>query len=176
MRKHGGCNLLTPELTKLEVRYPDTFGLGFYDGDELTHHIYIKASEVQHGPYSVRWMCYRDYEQFLELLGLLKSLGDQVRLVHMREPPEIQLQDLLDKPFKRRQITKDSKFQNRMRATAYWQMRILDLEGCMDKTELPCDDEVRFNLKLEDPIEDKLDGDTSWDGLSGEYTVTIGPG
>ena len=45
-------------------------------------------------------MAYQTGEQFLELMALLRSLGDQVRLVRMNEPPGIQLQDLMIQPFK----------------------------------------------------------------------------
>ena len=35
-------------------------------------------------------------EQFTELLALIRSLGDQVKMVTLREPPGIQWQDLID--------------------------------------------------------------------------------
>jgi len=80
------------------------------------------------------------------------SSGNQVRLVRMREPPGIQFQDLLDQPFKRRQVSEKAKFETVIRATAYWQMRICDLMGCLARTHLR-GGEVRFNLALHDGIE-----------------------
>ena len=77
----------------------------------------------------------------------------------------IQLQDLIEQPFKHRQITAKSKFETNMRASAYWQARICDLEACLAKTNLP-GDSVRFNLDLDDPIEHFLQ-DTSWQGIGG---------
>jgi hypothetical protein len=176
LRGHGGCNLLSPEITRGEMMWGKScFGLGYYDGpdDELTHHLWCKA-EGQRGPYSINWMSYQTTEQFLELMALLRNLGDQVRLVRMCEPPGIQLQDMLQQPFKHRQMTEKSKFEGRMRASAYWQMRICDLPGCLEQTHLRCD-ELRFNLKLTDPIERYLDDDTPWRGVGGDYVVALGP-
>jgi len=129
---------------------------------------------VDNGPYFVRWMAYRSREEFLELLALLKSLGDQVHSVTMWEPPEIQLQDLLRKPFKARRITKHSPHENRMTASAYWQGRILNLADCMEQTHIP-GETVRFNLVLRDPIDRLLGEDSSWRGIGGEYVLFLGP-
>lgn len=175
LRGHGGCNLLSPEITRAEMMWAKSgFGLGYYDGPkgELTHHVWCKA-EGEHGPYSVYWMSYQTANQFLELMALLRNLGDQVRLVKMREPPGIQLQDMLQQPFKHRQMTEKSKFEGRMHASAYWQMRMCDLLGCLERTHLRCD-ELRFNLKLADPIERYLDDDTPWRGVGGDYVVALG--
>ena len=71
-----------------------------------------------------------DPEQFMELMGLICSLGDQVKVVKMDEPPGIQLQDLVRQPIKARTVSRDSKFQLGMHALSYFQYRILDLSGC----------------------------------------------
>ncbi len=176
-RRHGSCNLTPPELTRAEMLWTKNgFGLGYCDGPngELTHHFWCRAGEVESGPYSIEWMTFRTSDQFLELMALIKTLGDQVRLVSMREPQGIQLQDLLDCPFKQRQMSEKSKFESRMRAEATWQMRINDLPGCMARTHLP-GDTVRFNLKLNDPIGKFLDEDAPWRGITGEYVVALGP-
>ena len=176
MKDHGNITLLTPKGTKAEMDIvKNSFGLGYFDGPDggLTHHIYFGVKSVERGPYWVMWMAYQNYDQYRELLGLMKNLGDQVRLIHMPEPHDIQLQDLIDKPFKRRQITEKSKFEHKMTATAWWQMRILDLERCIERTHLKGDD-VKFNLELEDPIERLFDDDAPWKGISGEYIVTFG--
>ena len=91
----------------------------------------------------------------------------------MREPPGIQLQDLLDRPFKLRRVTNKSSFENRAGAEAYWQMRICDLRKCLEQTHLR-GGETRFNLKLTDPIENLLDTDAAWRGVAGDYVVALG--
>jgi len=176
-RGHGGCNLLPSKLTKADMMWTDNgFGLGYFDGPhgELTHFIWGGAKEVEHGPYRLEFMAYQTGEQFLELMALLKSMGDQVRLVRLHEPRDIIFQDLIVQPFKHRQVTEKSTFEMGIRAAAYWQMRICDLHGCLEHTHLR-GDTVRFNLTLEDPIATVLDPKTSWRGVGGEYIVTLGP-
>jgi len=177
LRGHGGLNFHATAMTAPEVRWSEkAFGLGYCDGPsgELTHHVWITVDDIESGPYRVAWMAYRDYGQLLELLALVKSLGDQVRLVTMQEPQGIQLQDLLDRPFKHRQITEKSKFESRARAEAYWQMRICDVAKCLAETHLR-GEEARFNLRLSDPIAELLGEELSWRGVGGEYVVTLGP-
>ncbi|MBN1262167.1 MAG: GNAT family N-acetyltransferase [Anaerolineae bacterium] len=174
---HGGLNFLPPEITRSEMMHTKGgFGLGFFDGPEgeLTHHLWMGGSDTEHGPYSVWWMSYQTGDQLLELMALLRGLGDQVRLVWMREPPNVQLQDFLKQPFRFRQLTEKSKFENRMNASAYWQMRINDVLGCISRTYLRCKT-VRFNLQLTDPIEQYLDKGEPWRGVGGRYVVTLGP-
>jgi len=177
MRAHGSCHVLPPEITRTGMMTArNGFGFGFSDagGSELTHHLWCSAREPEHGPYQVFWTAYRNWGQFLELMGLIRSLGDQVRLVSMREPPGIQLQDLLNRPFAQRRAREAAKFETKVRAVAYWQMRICDLAGCLAHTHLD-GDTLRFNLALDDPISDYLDTDAAWRGLSGQYVVTLGP-
>jgi hypothetical protein len=174
-RGHGGANIHPPELTRAELGWTENgFGLGYNDGPngELTHYIWCRA-KGEHGPYWVYFMAYQNTDQFLELMALIKNLGDQIRQVWMREPGGIQLQDLLIQPFRYRQLTESGKFENRARASAYWQLRICDLQGCLAQTHL-WSDELRFNLKLSDPIEKYLDDDAPWRGISGKYVVTLG--
>jgi predicted acetyltransferase len=176
LRGHGAANYLSPAVTELEVRWPDKgFGLGYCDGPngELTHHFWCDADNFEHGPYNIRWLTYQTREQFLELMALIKSLRDQVHAVRMREPQGIQLQDLLDRPFRRYQITEKSRFENRMSAYAFWQIRVLDLPACLAHTRLPAG-ETRFNLHLTDPVEDLLDQEAPWRGAAGDYLVTLG--
>ena len=176
IRRHGSCNIDSPELTRADMQWGENgFGLGYADDSgELTHHLWCTAKEAEHGPYSVFWTAYRTREEFLELLGLLRSFEDQIRSVELREPPGIQLQDLLRKPFKSRQITRRSPHENRMTASAYWQVRILDLPGCLSRTSLDAE-RVRFNLVLSDPIAPYLEDGSPWRGVAGEYVVEVGP-
>jgi len=176
LRAHGSCNL-PPAFTRAEMIWSKNgFGLGYKEGDggELSHHVWLSAEGGEPGPYHVLWLAYGDAGQFLELMALIKSLGDQVRLVRIIEPPGIQMQDLLRRPFQLRTATQKSKFENTMRAAAYWQMRILDLPACLEVTKLR-GDELRFNLALADPIADLLPADAPWRGVAGDYVVTLGP-
>ncbi|RLC89874.1 MAG: hypothetical protein DRI37_02955 [Chloroflexi bacterium] len=177
LRGHGALNLFPTALSRSEMIWTtEGFGLGYYDGPsgELTHHLWLNNGAKENGPYNVRWSSYQTYDQFLELLALLKSLGDQVRLVRLREPQGIQLQDFLKQPFRFRQLTEKAKYENVMKATAYWQMRINDLPACLAKTRLR-GETLRFNLRLTDPIAHYLDEDAPWRGVGGEYRVTLGP-
>jgi hypothetical protein len=177
-RGHGACNLLPAHVTRAEMLWGSkAFGLGYYDGPdgELTHHAWFSTREVESGPYSVHWTAYQTWDQFLELMALIRNLGDQVHLVRMREPGEIQLQDLIEQPFKQRAMSDKSKFSSGIRTSAYWQVRICDLVGCMENTCLRSREEVRFNLVLSDPIQRLLGEDAPWRGIGGNYVVTLGP-
>lgn len=175
-RGHGSCNVIPPEATHAEMaRDKKAFGLGYCDGPkgELTHFVWIYQENPGYGPYNVLSAVWQTGGQFLELMAILKSFGDQVHLVELDEPAGIQLQDLLRQPFKNRAISKQSKFENRCSSCAYWQMRMLDLSGCMALTHLPCAD-LRFNIRLTDPVETLLDQSAPWRGISGDYLITLG--
>jgi len=177
LRGHGACNLEAPQITRAEMLWSrNGFGLGYADGanGELTHHLWCSAKNVEDGPYRVLWLAYRTREEFLELLALLKTLGDQVRLIKLCEPSGIQLQDFLKTPIKMLQVTEKSKYESRIQAIAYWQARICDLPACLKRTRLS-GESVRFNLVLSDPIEQFLDDDAPWRGIGGTYVVTLGP-
>ena len=177
-RGHGGCNLIAPGITRAEMLWSrNGFGLGYIDLDNglLTHHFWGSASPGESGPYRIKWMSYRSRDEFLELMALLKNLGDQIHLLKLSEPPGIQLQDLLSKPFKMRRISRQSPFESNMRASAYWQIRICNLAGCLEKTHLGGSDPIRFNLALTDPVERFLPADAPWRGIGGKYTITLGP-
>ncbi|MCE5260183.1 MAG: hypothetical protein LLG44_14165 [Chloroflexi bacterium] len=176
LRGHGACTLLPALSTKCEmIEHPGNSGLGYTDGPDgsLSHFIWLGASDIEHGPYNVRMMAYQNGQQFLELLALLKDLSDQFYGVRMREPYGIQMQDFLQQPFKNYRTTNNSPFEHFNRASAYWQMRILDLAGCLRNTHLPGVN-LRFNLTLQDPITPLLPADQAWRGVGGEYTVTLG--
>lgn len=177
LRRHGTCSVTPPEMTQADMLWSDNgFGLGYIDAasGELTHHFWCSTKAVGNGPYTIRWMSYQTKEELLELLALIKQLGDQVHSVKLYEPPGIQLQDFLNQPFKAREITSKSQHENRMSASAYWQARIIDLPGCLEQTRLP-GDTVRFNLVLTDPVERFFDKENRWSGAAGDYIVTLGP-
>ncbi len=175
-RVHGNATLFSEKLTKADMEWSKKgFGLGYMDsdGENLTHHFWCGYVSGENGPYTVNWMCYRDYFELLELLALIRNLGDQVSLVRLSEPSAIQLQDLLKTPFRQMRRTRNSKFETSHKAYAYWQMRICDMEACMGKTHLPSPD-ISFNLKVTDPIEKYLDTTERWRGVAGDHTITLG--
>ena len=176
-RGHGSCTLSAAAVTRGDlIRTPNGFGLGYFDdsGRELTHFLWYSAGDGEHDPYRVTKLAWRRPEQFLELMALLKGLADQVDLIRMREPQGIQLQDLLDRPFRQRRVTSKSPSENANQAWAYWQVRMCDLPGCVAKTRLSgrgC----TFNLTLTDPIAAHLPANHPWRGVAGEYVVHLGP-
>ncbi|MBT5873967.1 MAG: GNAT family N-acetyltransferase [Candidatus Latescibacteria bacterium] len=176
MRGHGGCNLLPVEVTKAELGWNEReFGLGYCDGpDGALSHFFWVIGKDESGPYHIKFLAYQTYGQLMELLALLKSLGDQIRLVSLVEPADIQLQDLVRQPFRGRTVTARTEYEQHLRANAYWQMRICDMPGCLEKTHLP-GETVRFNLKLSDPIGQALDSSSPWSGVAGDYIIALGP-
>lgn len=177
MPVHGGVVLTSPEFIHAEVHwFKGLLALGYADGpDDTITHCIIGSMQGEYGPFSVEYIAYQTWEQFMELLALLKSMGDQVRLVKMFEPPGIQFQDLLIQPFRYQLLTDKSPFANRNRAIAFMQARINDLAACMVATHLPGSETLRFNLRLHDPVSRHLEADESWRGISGEYMITLGP-
>lgn len=177
LRGHGSCNLLPMGTTQSDMLlYQNVAGLGFHDGPHgaLSHCLWFSAKELEHGPYEVIALIYQTWAQMLELLALIRSFGDQIRLVRLREPAGLQLQDLLERPFCCRAVSEHSSFAAGIRADAYWQMRICDLPGCLALTRLSVP-ELRFNLLLADPIGRYLDHDAPWKGISGSYHLVLGP-
>ncbi len=179
-RGHGGTSLVDPRITRAEtLSGSNAFGLGFSDpaSGELTHHLWLTAKSVVQGPFNVSWMSWQTGEQFRELMALLADLKDQVLLITMPEPPGIQMQDFVCRPFRRAGIGSKGNFEARTRAVAWWQMRMCDVVACLARTKLPGSDSVSFNLSLTDPISEYLTPDTraKWSGVAGEYRVTLGP-
>ena len=177
VRTHGAVSIPSPAVTLAEMTFSrNGFGLGYRDGPggALSHCLWCGAENVGRGPYQVHFLAYQTGEQFLELMALLKSLGDQVRLVRMVEPPGVQMQSLMVQPFKQRQLTEKGPFETGIRAVAWWQIRICDLPGCLARTHLTAGP-LRFNLRLSDPIERYLPADAPWRGVAGDYVVELGP-
>ena len=173
-RTHGGVCFPNKEIMRAELNWIDEpFGLGYYDGPngELTHFIFGEAKD-EHGPYEINWRAWQTPEQLLELLALIKSLGDQVYTIGMLEFGDIQFQDLLRQPFRTRH-TREGKHSNESRSFAYWQMRMNNIESCLAKTNLPGPD-LTFNLELSDPIEKYLENIDGWKGTAGDYVITLG--
>lgn len=175
MRLHGSVSILQEHSIHAELHWiKNGFGLGYNDGPqgELSHFVWIKP-KGEFGPYDVMIYAFRNYDQFRELMMVLKSLGDQVLMFRMREPAGVQLQDLIHQPFRYRGITAKGEFENTAKASAYYQFRILNIEKCFKQTHLPYGD-IDFNLELNDPITQFLDNGDPWQGISGYYTIHLG--
>ncbi|NBB90219.1 MAG: GNAT family N-acetyltransferase [Spirochaetes bacterium] len=175
MRIHGSCTILPEAASSAEmILCKGGFGLGYFSEDgRLTHHLWA-VPKGENGPYRVEWLAYETPEQFLELLRLIKGLGDQVYCVQMKEPRWVHMQDLLDQPFRNRTRTKRSELETSWESSAYWQVRILDLEKVMAVTSVPDRGQISFNLQLEDPIARYLQDSDGWSGTAGTYVVTVG--
>ena len=170
---HGGINLDSQgHMKSLIYVHKNAFGFGYRNKKELTHFLWIVTENVHRGPYKVLFMGYRNYDQYLELLSLLKSLNSNLRIVMLREPRRIQFQDFLKKPFYYNQLTENSNRENRMHTEAYWQMRIIDLTACVRAVEIR-DDPLEFNLRIDDPIDSFLLENSKWRGCGGNYTVRL---
>lgn len=176
---HGAVSLLPAYITRDKMAWSsdETYGLGYYnEAGEITHMLWIRKEGDYSGPFAngplvVEFMTYQNYEQFLELLAILKNLGDQIYAVKINEPAKIQLQDYFNYP--RKQYNQSgSKYGYESKAFAGWQIRILNLEKCIRATNLKCSS-IKFNLELYDPIEDYLDSN-EWGGLSGNYQLKLG--
>ncbi len=172
---HGMVSILPECTTRSELVWTKHgYGLGYTDGPEgqLTHFFWA-TNKGEYGPTVIHAMAYQNKQQFLELMALIKTLGDQIRLIKMCEPAGIQLQDLIRNPFRGRIVTEKSKFEHINRASAYWQTRICDLNACLQATHLNAAT-LKFNLELSDPIDQYLDPDSPWQGCAGEFTITLG--
>lgn len=173
-KRHGAVTLLPVHIAEAELGWTENgFGLGYLnEAGELTHFFWGKI-KGEIGPMEIQVMAYRNFDQFLELMAVMKSLGDQVRLVTMREPSGILMQDLIINPFRKRNVTRKAKYEHNHRAIGYWQTRICNLAACVAASSFRTGS-ISFNLDLSDPIEKYLDDSTSWKGCAGQYTVTLG--
>lgn len=171
LRPHGGLNFHDETFTRAPMQEADNcFGLGYRDGGRISHHFWAEA-KGEHGPYSVWWLAYESTGQLLELLALLHDLSDQVHHLQIKEPPQIQVQDLLEWPFRHRSRSNRAEHEHRMWSDADSQARILDLPACI--AAVRSRGELAFNLSLHDPVARYLPED-GWQGVGGEYVVRLG--
>lgn len=168
---HGAVYLEPPRLVQGEFGLTDNpFALGYRDEDgTLTHMIYGDLKD-EHGPFVVNAIAYQSTDQLLELLRLLRELGDQFRAVNIIEPAHVQLQALLREPLRERQRSLKSDMESYNRSMAWWQLRMLDVAACVAARSW-VGAPVRFNLTLTDPLGERLD--EGWQGVAGDYTITI---
>jgi GNAT superfamily N-acetyltransferase len=163
---HGAVTLPSVAMRRADRSWDDGgFGLGYRDDDgRLTHFLWCSA-KGEWGPYDVREWAWQDRDQLLELLGVLRSLGDQVRTLILPEPAQVQLQPLVQQ-LVRMKITRDTgDHRVLLWASAWWQARILDLQACI--AALPPSEELSCNLQVTDPLE--------LDTVAGEWLLRLGP-
>ena len=170
---HGAVDLAAPACTRAELMFQKNgFGLGYREGDRITHCAVFSTESVAHGPYCVNWLVYQDFRQLRELFGAIRGLGDQVRQVYLREPHRVNVQSLLQRPFQLYTITKGGKYHARNEAETYSQLRILDLPACI--AALKPRARLRFGLRLHDPISAYLPEDAPWRGVAGDWIIDLG--
>jgi len=151
------------------------FGLGYFDGPDgtLSHGFWVTTRDAEFGPYDIHMLTYQSPAQFHELLGLMRTFGDQVYTIAVLEPPMVQWQDLLDEPFRRRRIGRGGSHAVEPKQMAWWQIRILDLPAALAATHLP-GPSITFQAQITDPIVEVLPDDSPWRGIGGEYVITLG--
>jgi len=170
---NGSVCLFESRLQRAEFGWVENgFGLGYGNGEELTHFVYFEPKD-ERGPYTVTHLIYQNPAQLLELLGLVKSFEDQVYAVSIIEPPEIQLQALLERPFRNRALAAKGRFDAAHQAFAWWQLRVLDVSACVAafSGHAPA---LTFQLQLSDPVQPLLEDDGRWQGAGGDYVVKLG--
>lgn len=173
--KHQGfVSLDPPGLFRAEMMWTKHgFGLGYKKNGKLSHYLWMGTEDSEKGPYTVHWMAYSSWNQFLELMGIIKSLEEQVRTIRMKEPVYIQLQDFIEKPFQLQTITKDSQFESSIKAAAYQQLRICNLESAIGAVTYK-GKPFSFNITLSDPINNYLDNEDTILNCQGDFTISIG--
>ena len=164
-RAHGAVTLPSVPLRRSERATDDGFGLGYRDETgRLTHFVWCSA-KGESGPYQVREWAWQDTQQLLELLGLLRSLGDQVRTIVLPEPADVQLQSLVDR-IVRLKITRPSgDHRVLLWASAWWQARILDVPAAF--AVLRSSQPLACNLRVSDPLD--------LDRVAGDWVLRLGP-
>lgn len=169
-RGHGGVAIPSPAMRRAELAWDDGgFGLGYRDPDgTLTHYVWCTA-KGEHGPYRVRSWAWRTQRELLELLGVLRSLSDQVHWMVVPEPWCLQLQTLTDKPGRQHSRTRGSEHHYRVDADAWWQARILDVPGAF--AAVRSRRAARLRVTVTDPLAERV----GYDRVAGDWSVELGP-
>jgi predicted N-acetyltransferase YhbS len=173
-RGHGSAVIDPVQMFATEMAWTDkVFALGFRADDGRLTHAVVGSMKAEYGPYVVDWLAYEEPGQLLELLGVLRSLGDQVASMTIREEPaDLQLQDLVGVPMRQRRAARIAGGAGSLHEShASMQLRILDPAACIAAVRLDTPP-VRFGLRLDDPLAELAAG--GWRGIGGEYTVSLG--
>lgn len=171
-RGHGAIDLEPPELQRAEMGWAENFvGLGYRGEDGSITHGFWGSTSGEYGPLRVTAVAYQTREQMIELLRLIRELGDQIRTVKMIEPAHVQLQALITEPMRQRDRSRATKHESGSRAVAWMQLRMLDVAACVAARSW-VGRPVTFNLTLTDPLAEHVT--EGWSGVGGDYTVTVG--
>jgi len=173
LRVNGSVSLDVAGATAHAMRYSkDPVGLGFRDASgELTHFMWFQRNSAEEGPWLCTVQAFQSWAQYMELLSLLKSLGDQVRLVRLYEPSGFHLQPLVERPFRHYGMTKGGRFWEHTEAFTWCQYRIDNVPeavAAMGPTQ-----PVSFNLRVTDPAASRLPDAAAWRGAGGDYVVHL---
>ena len=177
-RGHGSIVFDAPETTREQMlSKPERFGFGFRDDDgDLTHHAWLHhdPGRAEAGPYVVDWLAYRTRDQFLDLMGCIANLGEQVASVVMLEPNGVQLQPLIENFYQLHRTTSGGDHETKIRCDAWCQTRICDLERCLAALRPAGHERLTFNLELTDPLCDLPTTDQrTWNGCPGSWTIDL---
>src|SRR5690606_37774862 len=147
-RGHAGVALDPPEILRAEYAWadPPVIALGFRDDDGRLTACFVASNKDEHGPLKVHIMGWETDEDLLDLLGLFRSLSDQVQRIELVEPHSIQLQDLIDKPVRGHEPHEVGP-PPLGSALAWYQVRVLDLPVCVSARHWP-GPPVEFDLVL----------------------------
>jgi predicted acetyltransferase len=132
---HGNVVINQSHCFKAELSMEEGFGLGFYEGERLTHFVWMKP--------------------------------------HMMEPPHVQLQSMLKRPFRSQAVAEEGKYAAEQSASAWYQLRVLDIPACINALSYKGPD-LAFRLNVEDPVDGILAGDGSWRPVGGSFDVALG--
>ncbi|MBY5162145.1 GNAT family N-acetyltransferase [Salsipaludibacter albus] len=170
-RSHGGVVFDEPGFVRGELGWAKPFiALGLRDdAGELTDLLWGEP-KGEHGPWKVYALTYREPSGLLDLLGLLRLMGDQVHSVQVAEPAELSLEDVLDQPFRHRRATSKAEHAAHVEAFAHWQARILDLPAVVAARPW-AGTPVRFVVEVDDPLAHRDDVD--FDDVHGTWTVEL---
>ncbi len=178
VRGHGGVVTGPAGLTRAEMAWTETpFGLGLRDDEGTLTGLVWGEGKGENGPFTVTHLAHRTPTELLEVLGLLRSLDDQVRSVKLTEPVGVQLQDVIRHVGRQEIAGKGASHGFRHEASAWWQIRILDLQAAVAACRLD-GPAVRFCLQLSDPLDDLLHDPLGRAGsarAAGSWVVTLGP-
>jgi hypothetical protein len=175
LKHHGAVVIDAPDFMHVEWAAVDNpFALGYRDENGRLTHFFFAELDGENGPFKLGPIAYETTGQLMELLRLLRELGDQIHAVRMDEPAQLQLQTLIDNPIRQRNRTLKSELESGNRALAWWQFRVIDLAACVGARHWS-GDPVSFNLRMFDPVTQFLTDRTSgtWQGIGGDYTITV---
>lgn len=170
-RPHGGVIIDADGFSRAEIAWATPwFGLGFRDDTGTLTHALWGSMTGENGPLDVIGLAYRDSRDLFDLVGLLRMVGDQVRLVKLPEPAGLVVRDLLDRPDRSRFLTLGADNPVEARGVSWWQARVLDVAACVAARSWS-GPPVACNVTLVDPL--ARHPDVSWTQVDGDWVVEV---